>query len=253
MISERAFAHSFDSFWRELFPLLNPSFVAIFNEAYEHRLADSMGAELELLPIHEEVNSPDLVAEVAFRLVRLAHQHKLSFSQVDQIFALIEEAEAEALNLILRYEGKSPTSAIGLSREEREEGLRLALRYQHLFPLFPSDSPTHFCPRFPGAGFLDSCEGDLGISSCLIEIKTTVRKPSGKDLRQLLTYLALSSNTGASHWKQLGIFNPRRGTIHLADIDSFVLRISGGRPPVDVFAELISFVESNDIIIDKRF
>lgn len=253
MISERAFAHSFDSFWKELLPFLNPSFVSIFNEAYEHQLTDSDGVEIEVLPIPEGVEYPDLIAEFAFRLARLAHHRALSFEQTEQSQELIEEAEAEALNLILRYDNKLPTSTTGLTRIERDEGLRLAWRYQHLYRNFPANSKVDFCPQFPGAGFLDSCEGDLGIASCLVEVKTTVRKPSGKDLRQILIYLALSANAGKHHWKEFGIFNPRRGTLHRTEVDSFVLRISGGLPPSEVFAELISFTESNELVFDKRF
>lgn len=253
MISERVFARSFDSFWRELLPLLTPRFVSLFNEAYEHRIVDSAGVEIDFFPVSGAVEHPDLVAEFAFRLACLAHRRDIFFEQAEQIQALAEDAEKEALGLIGRYEGKLPEALNGLSEIERIEGRQLACRYQHLYRLFPVGSKVEFCPRFPGAGFLDSCEGDLGIASCLIEVKTTIRKPSGRDLRQLLIYLALSANAGRNHWREFGLFNPRRGTLHRAEVEPLVLRISGGRPAVDVFSDLISFLESNDMIIEKRF
>jgi hypothetical protein len=252
MISERAFAHSFDSFWKELLPFLNPSFVSIFNVAYEHRLT-SEDAELEPLPISEGIESPDLVAEFAFRLARAAHQNGVALKQEHLPASFISEAEKEALKLILQYENKISAGSKGLSTIEQNEGLQLARRYQPFYEFFPPGSSIEFCPQFPGAGFLDSCEGDLGISSCLVEVKTTTKRPSGKDLRQLLVYLALSSKSGRRHWKEIGIFNPRRGTLHRVEIEPFVLRISGGRPSSDVFEDLISFTESNEPVFDRRF
>jgi hypothetical protein len=68
-----------------------------------------------------------------------------------------------------------------------------------------------------------------------------------------MVYLALDANSGKRRWIHLGIFNPRRGTLHQAEIDTLVLRLSGGRPPSDVFADLIAFAESNEPAIERRF
>src|SRR5881275_1020467 len=62
------------------------------------------------------------------------------------------------------------------------------------------NSAIEFCPVFAGAGFLDSSAGDLAIANCLIEVKTTVRKPAGKDIRQLIVYAALDANTEERRW-----------------------------------------------------
>jgi hypothetical protein len=253
MISERAFAKSFDSFWHELLPLLTPRFVALFNEAYENVLFDDQGNELESLPVPDSILHPDVVAEFAFRLARIARIEKITLEKIQSEKALVERAELEALELIQKYEGGQPVDLIQLSEPELAEGMRLCGRYCGLYGAFPTDSVVEFCPAFPGAGFLNSSEGDIAIADCLIEVKTTTRKPAGKDIRQLIVYAALDANSGNKRWTHFGIFNPRRGTLHHVEIDPLVLRLSGGQPRSDVFAELISFAESNEPAIDRRF
>lgn len=253
MISERAFAKSFDSFWHELLPLLTPRFVALFNEAYETVLPDQSGHQLTFLPVRDMVERLDIVAEFAFRLACLAQKEKITLDKIKGEKAFLQEAEIEALELIQRYEGGQPTEIVRLSDVELTEGLRLCGRYPALYAAFPANSVIEFCPAFPGAGFLNSSEGDLGIGDCLIEVKTTTRKPAGKDIRQLIVYAALDANAGNRRWTHVGIFNPRRGTLHRVEIDSLILRLSGGQPRSDVFAELISFAESNEPAVERRF
>lgn len=253
MISERSFARSFDSFWHELLPLLTPRFVSLFNEGYETILCDHSGQDLSVLPVAAGVEHPDIVAEFGFRLARVAHMQGLKVERLQDEKALVATAENEAFELIQRYEGGQPAEIVPLSEAERSEGLRLCGRYHALYAAFPKNSAVEFCPTFPGAGFLNSSEGDIGIGDSLIEVKTTTRKPAGKDIRQLMVYAALDANAGRKRWSHMGIFNPRRGTLHRAEIDSLVLRLSGGRPRSDVFAELIAFAESNEPAIERKF
>jgi hypothetical protein len=252
MISERTFAHSFEAFWHELLPLLTPRFVALFNEAYETVLVSS-GKPLEVLPISPGVKRVDIVAEFAFRLARLATQEKILFAEICGQAPLVSRAETEAFHLIQRYEGGLPTEILPLSSVEKAEGFRLCERYSALLAALPSSTAVEFCPRFPGAGFLNSCEGDVGIGDCLVEVKTTTRRPAGKDLRQLIVYAALDANAGPRKWRKFGIFNPRRGILHEAEIDPLLIRLSGGKPSSDVFADLIAFAESNEPAVERRF
>ena len=253
MISERSFARSFDSFWHELLPLLTPRFVSRFNEGYEMILCDHSGQELSVLPVAAGVERPDIVAELAFRLARIARNEEMTLDELQDEKTLVATAELEAFELIQRYEGSQPTVIVPLSESERSEGLRLCSRYVALYAAYPKDSQVEFCPSFPGAGFLNSSEGDFGIGNTLIEVKTTTRKPAGKDIRQLMVYVALEANAGKKRWSHIGIFNPRRGTLHRAEIDSLVLRLSGGKPQSDVFAELIAFTESNEPAVERKF
>jgi hypothetical protein len=253
VISERTFARSFDSFWQELLPLFTPRFVALFNEAYETVLSDDVGRELSALPVAFGLERLDIVAEFAFRLARIAHEAKIPLKNLQSEKTLCEKAEFQALELIRLYEGGQPADIVRLSEEEFSEGFRLCERYSAIYLAFPPNSPVQFCPTFPGAGFLNTSQGDLGIADSLIEVKTTTRKPAGKDIRQLIIYAALDGNAGNRRWTHVGLFNPRRGTLHHAEIDPLILRLSGGKPRSDVFAELISFAESNDPAIERKF
>ncbi|MBK8001804.1 MAG: hypothetical protein IPK15_24655 [Verrucomicrobia bacterium] len=194
MISERIFARSFEAFWQELLPLLTPRFVAT-------SLTES-GRLLGSLSIPDRVDRVDVIAEFAFRLARLAHQENVSFEAIGEQASLISKAESQALELIHRYEGGQPAEIVLLSPEEKNEGLRLCHRYPSLFGSFSEESHIEFCPRIPGAGFLDACEGDISIGDCLVEVKTTTRKPSGQNLRQLIVYAALDANVGSRRWKE---------------------------------------------------
>jgi hypothetical protein len=253
MISERSFSRSFDAFWHELLPLLTPRFVALFNEGYEERLLDETGEVLSALPVGDGVERLDIVAEFAFRLARIASDQRIAFTALKEESAAMVAAEKEAFELIDRYEGRRPTEIEPLSDAEKVEGLTLCSRYESLYRSQPAGTQIQFCPKFQGAGFLNSSEGDIGIGNTLIEVKTTTRKPSGKDIRQILVYAALDAAAGHIRWSHFGIFNPRRATLHHASIESLVLRLSGGKPPSDVFAELVAFAESDQPAIERRF
>jgi hypothetical protein len=253
MISEKAFAHSFESFWQELLPLLTPAFMALFNEAYQVPLFDKAARRLSMLPVAKEIERPDVVAEFAFRLARISQEKRLTFSEIQSEKALQLVAETNALSLIQRYSGLQPDKMHPLTEIERADALRLCDRYMALYRAFSENTPIQFCPRIPGAGFINTCEGDISIGDCLVEVKTITRSPGGKDLRQLITYAALGANAGTWPWSRICIFNPRRGALHLAEADSLILRLSGGKPKSDVYADLIAFAESNDPAIERKF
>lgn len=252
MISERAFAKSFLSFWQEFLPLLTPRFVGLFNEAYEKALVDDNGKPLAGVPIAPETRA-DIVAEFAFRGAQLLHEGNRNAATFLDHPEIVAEACRRAFNIVRRYEGNKPIEVRPLTPTELEEGLALAKNYEALYRAFPLNAEIKFCPQFQGSGFINAAEGDLGIDDTLIEIKTTTRKVSSKDLRQLITYLALDSVDGSPRWSHIGVFNPRRGTLHRAQIDALLLRVSGGKPRVDVLAELVAFAQATDLVVDRKF
>jgi hypothetical protein len=252
MISERTFARSFDSVWQEVLPLLTPHFVAIFNQAYEVALTNESGNELSVLPVDDGIEHPDIVSEFAFQLAKIACTKGLPLGLVAMDASLTETAEKNAVRLIERYEGSQPHKMAPMSEVERLEGFRLCERYSALYSVFPG-SPVEFNPRFQGAGFINASEGDISIGNCLVEVKTSTRKCRGRDIRQLIIYLALDANASGNRWSCVGVFNPRRGTFHRAEIDPLILRLSGGKPPSDVFAELVAFAESYEPAIERTF
>ncbi|MCD9122399.1 hypothetical protein [Cupriavidus sp. UGS-1] len=233
-------------------PLLTPRFVGLFNEAYEQVLVDENGNVLTGVPMGTETR-PDIVAEFAFRGSQLLHKRNRDPLSLLDDPDIVAEASRRAFEVVRRYEGTPPVENHPLSQTELDEGYALVRNYVSLYRAFPANAHTEFCPQFQGSGFLSAAEGDLGIEDTLIEIKTTTRKVSGKDLRQLITYLALDSAAGTMRWSHIGIFNPRRGTLHRAQIDALLLRVSGGKPRVDVLAELVSFAQTTDLVVDRTF
>ncbi|MGE6758706.1 hypothetical protein ACQKGO_11885 [Corallococcus interemptor] len=251
MISERSFSSSFNSFWHDLLPLLTPHYVSRFNIIHENHLADANGDKLPLLPVGEDVEHADFAAEYAFQLARLANQADIPLLAISLRQDLLDDAYRIAAGLISKYSKKNVQYGLK-SSDIQEEALQLLRRYDILYAQFPS-SPIAFNPALKGSGFLNSCEGDISIGTCLIEVKTTVRRPSSRDFRQIITYLALDSNSGSRRWSHIGLFNPRRGTVHATPVDSWISRLSGGRTPLDVFSEIISFTQANDVIVDTKF
>jgi hypothetical protein len=252
MISERAFAKSFASFWQELVPLLTPRFVGLFNEAYEKVLVDENGVALTDVPIAPDTR-PDIVAEFAFRGAQLLQDSGRDLQTLLDDPATVTEASRRAFDVIQQYEGAKPDVIRPLLPSELQEGLMLAKNYAALYRACQPTARIEFCPRFQGCGFLNVAEGDLSIDDMLIEVKTTTRKVAGKDLRQLITYLALDTGAGHQRWSHIAVFNPRRGTLHRAEVDALLLRLSGGRPRVDVLAELVDFVQATELVIDHSF
>lgn len=253
MISERQFIRSFDSFWGELLPLLTPTYIAVFNESCVSRLKDLDGDPYGVLELPKGVRYPDIVAELAFRLADAFYSSGTDINNVTVDSELLPQAERLAVTLVGKYEGTRPEIALPLGNEERREAARLAKRYAALYRAFPIDSKLEYCPMFPGAGILDTSEGDLAIGDTLIEVKTTSRRPSSKDLRQVIVYMALDSHAGLHRWSKVALFNPRRGELYSIDVEALISSVSGGRSRSAVFGDLVEFLEANDFAGEARF
>jgi hypothetical protein len=110
-----------------------------------------------------------------------------------------------------------------------------------------------FAPLVAGAGIVDSCEADVSAGECLWEVKAVRRNIAGKDIRQLLVYLALNSASGQSNWTHAGIFNPRMCRYYKFKVEHFVGLLSGGKSACDVFHEMIAYFSTREIQIDTKF
>lgn len=252
MISERAFAKSFASFWHELVPLLTPRFVSIFNEAYLTDLSCDTSSSLEAVLI-EPGTRADIVAEFAFWGARLLHHNGRELDSLLEYPEIVQEASQMAFEVVQKYEGVKPKVIGPLLPTELHQGQALMKNYASLFRACQPTAFIEFSPQFQGCGFLNAAEGDLCIDRTLVEVKTTTRKVSGNDLRQLITYLALDAGAGRNRWSHVSVFNPRRGTFHCAEVDALLLRISGGKPRVDVLGELVEFVQATELMNDRTF
>jgi len=251
MISERQVAAGFRSLWSDVLPLLTPGFVHLFNEAYCEKMSDKGGEPLPEVPSGKETD-PTLVSEFAFHLVRIAHQRQVDMAGLAKNDVLIAEAEAQALTLIREYEGAIAERVQALSVEERREGLLLVERYM-LFVSSLGDEAIEFSPSLRGVGFVDACAGDVSIGASLFEVKTVTRNIGGRDIRQLLVYLALQAATGQRRWSEGGFFNPRRARVYRFSVDRMLPLISGGRLATEVFDEMVNYFCSRDIELDSMF
>lgn len=252
MISERSFAASFSSFWTEFFPMLTPSFVSMVNDGYKKNLRDECGVPLNPIPKNPYIKDASVVSEFAFYLVKISLNKK---SNIEKIFSnekLRKQAECMALKIISQYEGNSEYRRRPMTKIELDEGRKLALNYQNFLEGRGKGRSIEFSPIVPGAGFLSQCKADLSIGDTLFEVKTVNRNLAGKDVKQLIVYLALQSATGNRRWSKAGFLNPRKAVYHEFFVDDIVYRMSG-KSAIEVFQDLISYVCTHDVQIDIAF
>lgn len=253
MISERSFAASFPGFWQELLPLLTPSCVHLLNAGHEKHLRDANGLELDPVDTNDETRDAAIVSEFAYRLAREAFTRELSVSEAFDDRCLQSAAEAVAVDLITRYEGRNVLPDSTLNAAELDEGLQLASRYESFASVQGGREQCVFQTPIKGCGFLHACATDLVIGDYLVEVKTVKRTLAGKDIRQLVVYLALSSISQATAWQYAGFFNPRRSTYHRFQVHELIDLMSGGKSVVDVYTELLDFTCSSDVQLDSAF
>ena len=251
MISERQVARGFRHMWREITPLLTPHFVALFNVVYCHRIEQDDGTLAPPVRSHESTDK-SMVAEFAFHVARLAQQQSISLAEVFDHQNLISDAENSARKLIQQYEGRKVENPLALTAVERSESALLVANYSRFLVSRGRDS-IEFSPFIPGSGFVNSCNADLSVGTSLFEVKTVNRNIAGKDIRQLLVYLALQSATGVRRWLNAGFFNPRRARFYEFSIDSVLPVLSGGNLAPDVFVEMVAHFGTRDLQIDSQF
>jgi len=253
MITERAFAASFPDFWQELLPLLTPSCVHLLNVGHEEHLKDSNHHELGPVDTSDETREVAIVSEFAYHLARLAFSRGLSVCEAFDDDSAQSTAQEAAFDLINRYEGRTVLPDATLNAAELEEGLQLATRYETFAIAQGGAKNFVFHSPIKGCGFLNACAADIIISDYLVEVKTVKRTLAGKDIRQLVVYLALGSVAHHSTWQYAGFFNPRRSTFHRFRVDELISLMSGGKSLVDVYTELLDFTCSSDVQLDSVF
>ena len=253
MITERSFASSFPGFWQELLPLLTPSCVHLLNAGHEEHLQDENGLELAPVETSEETRDVAIVSEFAYHLASEAFQRALSVSNAFDDDTVRGAAQTAALDLVNRYEGRNVLPDASLNAAEMDEGLQLAARYESFARSQGGAERCIFQVPMKGCGFLRACAADLVIGDYLVEVKTVKRSLAGKDIRQLVVYLALSSVTQSDLWQHAGFFNPRRATFHRFRTHELIDLMSGGKSVVDVYTELLDFTCSSDVQLDSTF
>jgi hypothetical protein len=253
MITERAFAASFPNFWQELLPLLTPSCVHLLNAGHEEHLQGSNGLELGPVETSDETRDAAIVSEFAYHLAREAFSRSLSVHEAFDDGSVQSAAQAAAFDLINRYEGRTVLPNSTLNSAELNEGLQLAIRYESFADAQGGSEDCVFQAPIKGCGFLHACAADLVIGDYLVEVKTVKRTLAGKDIRQLVVYLALGSVAHPAPWQHAGFFNPRRSTFHQFRVNELINLMSGGKSVVDVYTDLLDFTCSSDVQLDSVF
>ena len=254
MITERHFASSFPDFWQELLPLLTPSCVHLLNAGYVERLQDESGFEIVAVETSEETRDAAVVSEFAYHLAKEAFQRSLSVKDAFDDNTIRSMAQTSGIEIVNTYEGRNVLPEANLNAAELDEGLELANRYESFARCHGGAERCAFQVPIKGCGFLQACRADLVIGDdYLVEVKTVKRSLAGKDIRQLVVYLALNSVTNPHPWQYAGFFNPRRATFHRFRTRALIDLMSGGKSVVDVYTELLDFTCSSDVQLDSTF
>jgi hypothetical protein len=253
MISERTFASSFHDFWKELLPLLTPSTVHLLYSGHVERLHDEFKQPYFEMSHNENVRDAAVVAEFAYFLAKEASEKNVSIREIYNDVDISGKIQKIAVDLITRYDRKMDSSDLQLNEFELEDGYQISLRYESFFKLFSPDEKISFQLPIPGAGILSSCNADLAIGHSLYEVKTVTRNLSSNDIKQIIIYLALSKNKNTYKWQNVGFFNPKKSTYLEFDIEDLIGTISGGKPAITIFDEIIDFICSSDVQFDSVF
>jgi hypothetical protein len=253
MISERTLARSFSGFWTELLPLLTPSFVHVINEGFKYQLTDEFGVEIEPISKNSQTHDYSVVAEFAFFLAGHAVKSGSRINEIIDQKRVRELAERSALEVVKKYEGGRIYLPTRLEPQELKDGFALARNYERFFDERCGNELIEFSPTIPGSGFVSECKADISVGKTLFEVKTVDRNLAGKDIRQLIIYLALQAATGQRRWESAGFFNPRRAVYHEFEVEDLIGRMSGGRSSIEVFQDLIDFVVIRDVQLDTAF
>jgi uncharacterized protein YlxP (DUF503 family) len=250
MITEKIIAKEFNGLWEETLPLLTPSFVRLFNEANSESLTDLPSSKFKSIPISPAIEKHDLVAEFSFQLAKLSKDNSISISAIKSDSVIYEEAFYNSIKFLKKYSNLKLSES--LNEVEIAESYSLADQYVHFFSYIKANV-VEFSPRIAGSGFLGVCEADLSVDDTLYEIKTVSRNFAGRDIKQLIIYLALQHSTGTRRWLYAGFFNPRKSLHYKFSVDHLIYRTSGGRSTSEVFKDIIDFLESRGIEIDAIF
>ena len=250
MISERIAIRRFDAVWQNLFPLLTPYFMRVFNASQVGAMdSDPLFGGWIVGSVSRKTDFPDFISELAVQLASAAHERDISVLTLNEYDEVTNDAWATSQAVVDRYEGISDRRGFPRSTSAFVEALSIARNIEAAAQALPG--AVQYSPLLQGAGIIGRCQADLSVGCNLIEIKAVERRFAAKDLKQLFVYLALDAKD-KRRWQKGSILNPRRATWCQFDVDKLVHRLSGGRSSPEVFSELIDGM-CRDVEIDTRF
>ncbi|WNG57568.1 hypothetical protein F0U59_24490 [Archangium gephyra] len=78
-----------------------------------------------------------------------------------------------------------------------------------------------------GCGWLAECEADAWADGTLYEVKAVDRPFRGADIRQLLVYSAMNSESRQYEIERVCLVNPRRGKYYEVSLEDLCIRVAG--------------------------
>ena len=214
VIGASRFAGVYGSFWRSVTPTIDLFVRKVNIELYE-RVDNPCDYQVD--PIRSA-----LVAETAFALF---DEHSRNDGDRVRFFErFVTQATAEARRRLARLNAEG----IGDDLNPNELSAVQEL-FRRLSSFFVDRHGMELVvrPEFPGCGFVDRSEGDVIYGDALFEIKAVDRNFRSIDIKQLITYAALNHKSRSYLFRDIGIFNPRRGTEFRMGLDDVCMEVSG--------------------------
>lgn len=214
MIGATKFSGAHGSFWRNVTPTID-LFVRKINLDLYRRVEP---------PVNYQVapTRSALVAETAFALFDLQSRQNGNRSYFFERFT--EQATGEARRRLALLNAEN----IGddLNPDELNATQQLFCRISKYF-IDVQGRALVVRPEFPGCGFIDRSQGDVIYGEVLFEIKAVDRNFRSVDIKQLITYAALNHKSDTYFIREIGIFNPRRGTEFSMGLNDVCMEVAG--------------------------
>lgn len=235
MISERTFAESYPTFWKELLPG-STRYIKFINGSASERVAEEVHAFSR-----PEVRS--IISQTAFNILKKGFlKFDLPSLSVDNIFKakIWEESVQDAQKFISRFPNKPEDS--NLSIEESKECIKLAKSMWNHIKRESFNKDIIFEPKFPGWGLLNPSKGDVLIGNCLMEIKAITGAFGVSDIRQILIYGTLNYLTKTyPSMDCFELYNPRLGKQYEDSFDEFAQGVAGCSSD-ELFIEISKYI-----------
>jgi hypothetical protein len=231
MISDKRFATSFFSFWRDLMPLSVKSLQNLEHERFDTPLASQAAPKSPV----EETRPGEDQRQVDFS-VKYASLQLFSASVKGKLQLTSKRLPVKAVREICHNDE--------FNRIECAQAVEIARRLTTFFRRLKPKRRLVVHPQFPGCGFLAATEGDI-LSGETLFVVSVGQKPifSIDDLRLLIVHAALNNWAGKFEVTQLGLLNPRLGVFLTLPIDRLIPTVSG-KHSSELFAELSDFITS---------
>lgn len=211
-------ARGFTSFWNDVVPFcdvlvadVNKYFAVDFDTVIESST---------------ERNRTALVNEVGFELYRTALDRKTDVASVVRDRLRLKQAIDSVRDTLSRFAKEMPPPC---NTNELHEAVEIGRRLEDFFTRRQKRAKPKLRVPMPGCGWLEACELDAWLNGTLFEIKAGDRGFLGTDIRQVLVYCALSSESRTLEIENVCLVNPRRGMYYGITVEELCIRIAGAR------------------------